>query len=97
MDLLSDDIRRLMGIMRSSMTTDDIFFHVMNQIARKIPKLQRLRQDEYIPGQFNEEVAEMAILVAMLRDIGGVSDFVLSNKIVKIIEDANKTYGKYRE
>jgi len=96
MDRLSEDVRKLMSIMEYSMTTDDIFFHVMNRIARKIPKIQRLRQDEEVPGQFNKEVAEMLVLVSMLRDIGGVNDITLSDKVMELIKEANETYGRFR-
>ncbi|MFH1977861.1 MAG: hypothetical protein ABIJ92_00865 [Candidatus Aenigmatarchaeota archaeon] len=96
MDRLSDDVRKLMNIMETSMTTDDIFFHATNQIARQLPRLQRLRQAEERPGQFNEEVAEMAILVAMLRDIGGVPDFMISDKMSELINEANSNHRRNR-
>jgi len=96
MNTLNEDFRNLMDLMRSSMTTDDMFFHAMNQIARQLPKIQRLRQDEEVPGQLKKEIAEVSILASIMREIGNVNDGIISEKVQKIIQELKENNGRPR-
>lgn len=92
LDKIDIGSKKILEIFSRKLDDKQKFYHVLEQIGKHIIKLTKLKENEDRPGHFEEEVADMYILAAVLMKLEEVDEEVLNNALEHFITKVDQIY-----